>query len=68
MQNLLIIKRFSLNLEGRKTSKVELRCPKCGYLEVEKNKNQEYRCSRCGEIFYFVTPECGSADFERYKL
>jgi len=49
-------------------SKVEIRCPKCSSLDVEKNRNQEYHCCHCGKIFYFVTPECGSLDLERYEL
>jgi len=55
-------------LESKKTPNVEIRCPKCGSSAVEKTKNQEFHCSNCGEIFYFVTPKCGSADIERYKL
>jgi tRNA(Ile2) C34 agmatinyltransferase TiaS len=48
---------------------VEIRCPKCGAQEVEKGKNQEFRCSHCREIFYFVTPKCGSQlNVERYEL
>lgn len=47
----------------------EIRCPKCGSKAVERNSNQEVHCASCGEIFYFVTPKCGSqADLERYKL
>jgi len=56
------------NLRRRKTPKIEIRCPKCNSSAVEKTKNQEFHCGNCGEIFYFVTPTCGSTDFERYKL
>jgi tRNA(Ile2) C34 agmatinyltransferase TiaS len=52
-----------------KTPNVEIHCPKCGSTTVEKRNNQEHRCTKCGEIFYFVTPKCGSQlDLERYKL
>ena len=55
--------------KDEKTAPAEIRCPKCGFPEVEKHKNQEYRCTKCGETFYFVTPQCGSQlDLERYKL
>jgi DNA-directed RNA polymerase subunit RPC12/RpoP len=66
----LITKQFTLNrFEEETTPTVEIRCPKCSSPAVEKNKNQEYHCSHCGEIFYFVTPNCGSqSDLERYKL
>jgi NADH pyrophosphatase NudC (nudix superfamily) len=56
-------------LSGGKIMPVEVRCPKCGSKEIEKKNNQERRCSKCGEIFYFVTPQCGSqTDLERYNL
>jgi ribosomal protein S27AE len=56
-------------LEGRKTPTVEKHCPKCGSAAVEKNKNQEFHCGNCGEIFYFVTPKCGSQhDLKKYEL
>jgi ribosomal protein L37AE/L43A len=45
-----------------------LRCPKCGSLRVERQKNQEVKCVKCGMVFYFVTPDTGSADFGRYQL
>ncbi|MDR0470291.1 MAG: hypothetical protein LBH79_01025 [Nitrososphaerota archaeon] len=45
-----------------------MRCPKCGSLRVERLHNQEVRCQACGMVFYFVTPDTGSADFDRYKL
>jgi ribosomal protein L37AE/L43A len=51
--------------------KVEIRCPKCGSSAVERTKNQECRCCSCGEVFYFVTPRCGSQaedDLGRYEL
>lgn len=58
-----------LAAKEQQTSKVEIRCPKCGSFAIEKNKNQERRCTKCGEIFYFVTPKCGSqTDLERYNL
>jgi len=48
---------------------VEVRCPKCGSKEIEGKNNQERRCIKCGEIFYFVTPHCGSQTYlERYDL
>jgi tRNA(Ile2) C34 agmatinyltransferase TiaS len=46
-----------------------VRCPRCGSSLVEKGKNQEFRCSQCKEVFYFVTPKCGSQlDVKRYEL
>jgi uncharacterized Zn finger protein len=51
------------------TPKIKIYCPKCGSSVVEKLKNQECQCITCGKIFYFVTPNSGSAyDLERYKL
>jgi ribosomal protein L37AE/L43A len=48
---------------------VEMRCPKCGSLRVERQRNQEVKCCACGMVFYFVTPDTGSGtDFERYTL
>jgi ribosomal protein L37AE/L43A len=49
---------------------VEICCPKCGSKTVERRNNQEFRCNDCKEIFYFVTPACGSQteDLERYNL
>jgi ribosomal protein L37AE/L43A len=56
-------------MEEEKTPTVEMRCPKCGSADIKKNKNQEYLCSKCKEIFYFVTPKCGSQlDLKRYAL
>ena len=58
-----------VNGEGRRTPTAEIRCPKCGAPAVKKNKNQERRCTQCGEIFYFVTPKCGSQlDLRKYEL
>lgn len=65
----LIAKLFTLRWGSRKTPNVEICCPKCGSSAVVRSKNQECRCTVCGEIFYFVTPQCGSqTDLERYKL
>ncbi len=58
-------------LKGKEesTPTAKIRCPKCGSHSVEKNKNQEFHCIDCEEIFYFVTPKCGSEpSFEKYKL
>lgn len=56
-------------MNNTKIDKVEICCPKCGSKSIEKGNNQERRCSKCGEIFYFVTPKCGSQlDDERYLL
>jgi len=45
-----------------------MRCPKCGSANVERLKNQEVKCCKCGLVFFFVTPDTGSSDFERYNL
>jgi ribosomal protein L37AE/L43A len=45
-----------------------MRCPKCGSLHVERLRNQEVKCIGCGFVFYFVTPDTGSIDFDRYRL
>ena len=48
---------------------VEIHCPKCGSAAVEKSRNQEFHCNQCKEIFYFVTPKCGSQlDMKKYEL
>ena len=45
-----------------------MRCPKCGSLRVVCVRNQEVCCEVCGLVFYFVTPDTGSSDFDRYRL
>jgi predicted RNA-binding Zn-ribbon protein involved in translation (DUF1610 family) len=56
-------------MDNIRTNKVEICCPKCGSSAIEKSKNQERRCIQCGEIFYFVTPKCGSQlNHKRYEL
>jgi hypothetical protein len=35
---------------------------------MERQKNQEVKCQACGMVVYFVTPDAGSNDFERYRL
>jgi ribosomal protein L37AE/L43A len=62
-------KKVQTNMRNPETPNIEIRCPKCGSLKVERTKNQECHCNQCGEIFYFVTPKCGSqADLGRYDL
>ena len=51
------------------TQKITICCPKCGSKALEKHNNQEYQCTTCKEVFYFVTPNAGSAiNSDRYKL
>ncbi len=65
---MLINAETSLSILGCKMS-AGLRCPKCGSHAIEKGKNQECRCAKCGNVFYFVTPECGTQlDLSRYEL
>ncbi len=46
-----------------------VKCPKCGSYAVDRQRNQECKCRKCGAVFYFVTPDTGSADdFSRYQL
>jgi tRNA(Ile2) C34 agmatinyltransferase TiaS len=67
--NIINRNQFMPTRTEEKTPNVEIHCPKCGSTAVEKSNNQEHRCTKCGEIFYFVTPQCGSQlDLERYKL
>jgi len=62
-------KKVQTNMRNPETPNIEIRCPKCGSLKVERTKNQECHCNQCGAIFYFVTPKCGSqADLGRYDL
>ncbi|MDD4325537.1 MAG: hypothetical protein PHC63_03805 [Candidatus Bathyarchaeota archaeon] len=46
-----------------------MRCPKCGSLKVERQRNQEVRCCSCGLVFFYVTPDAVSGtDLDRYRL